>query len=136
MPIFKREQSDKEKAASKRGRSARRKGHSHEREIVNRLREVLPVGYNARRMLQGAGGRGLPDVEISNDSGALFHLECKRGKRPNIPKAFQQAWDDHKPGTVPAAVTKADRDHTLVTMRWQDFTEMLIPYLKSLEVEE
>jgi hypothetical protein len=133
MPVFKREQTDAEKARSKRGRSARTKGHNFEREIVNRLHEVIPDGYNACRMLQYRGGGSLPDVEIRSESGAIAHIECKKGKRPNIPKAFDQAFHDHKPGTIPIAVTRADRDHTLVTMRFQDWVDMLVPYLKGLE---
>ena len=127
---------EKELALSNRGRASRRKGHDFEREIVNRLHDVLPDGYNACRMLQSRGGGGLPDVEIRNESGALMHIECKKGKRPNIPKAMEQAFHDHKPGTIPVAVTRADRDHTLVTMRWQDFADILIPYLESLRLDD
>ena len=137
MKVFRTDpQSEKELAASQRGRSARRKGHGQEREIVNRLREILPDGYTCQRMLQYSGGSGLADVEVRDDGGALLHIESKRGKRPNIPKAFDQAFTQHKPGTIPIAVTKADRSWTLVTMRWQDFTEMLAPYLESLRLED
>ena len=130
MPVFKYKQSDKEKAASKRGRQARRKGHDLEREVVNLLKAILPEGHQARRGLQSKGGAGLPDVEISNGGGALVHIECKRGKKPNIPKAFEQAFQDHKPSTVPVAATKADRSWLLVTLRWQDFADMLQAWLK------
>ena len=137
MKVFRTDpQSEKELALSNRGRASRVKGHSFEREVVNLLKAVLPEGYQARRGLQSKGGGGLPDVEVSNEEGALIHYECKRGKRPNIPKAFGQAFDDHKPNTMPIAVTKADRSWTLVTLRWQDFADMLIPYLESLRIDD
>jgi hypothetical protein len=133
MKVYRHEQNDQEKAASKRGRAARRKGHDFEREIVNRLQSVLPAGFMAQRMLQSRGGGSLPDVEIYTESGALVHIECKKGKRPNIPNAYDQAFKDHKPATTPVAVTRADRSFTLVTLRWTDFVDMLIPYLKGLD---
>jgi len=137
MKVFRTDpQSEKELAASQRGRSARRKGHGQEREIVNRLREILPDGYTCQRMLQYSGGSGLADVEIRSDDGVLIHIESKRGKRPNIPKAFEQAFEQHKPGTMPIAVTKADRSWMLVTLRWQDFADILIPYLESLRLDD
>jgi len=136
MKVYRYEQNEEEKAASKRGRQSRRKGHDLEREVVNLLKAILPEGYQARRGLQSKGGAGLPDVEISNGEGALVHIECKRGKKPNIPKAFDQAFQDHKPSTVPVAVTRADRSWTLVTFRWQDFADMLQAWLKQQTREE
>ena len=125
------EQNPKEKEASARGRRSRRKGHDFEREMVRKFKESLPNCFAVQRMLQVRGGGGLPDVEIRLNGDPLLHCECKHGKQPNIRKALEQATHDAHKGAIPAAVTRADRDETLVTMSADDFTRLL----KGLDVE-
>jgi hypothetical protein len=137
MKIIKYDQSDKEKAASKRGRRSRRKGAQFERDIVNLFKAILPEGFDAWRGLQSKGGGCNPDVAVrgSQTKEMFLHCELKKGKAPNPRKAYHQAFCDSQPGTMPIAVTQKDREAILVTMRWQDFTEMLTAYLNNLEAE-
>lgn len=123
MKVFRREQSDQEKAASKRGKSARRKGHQFERDLVIRFNEELK-DFHAERGLQSKGGRGRADVRLT---GALheFHCECKNALRPNISAAFGQANSDHKFGSIPTAITKTPQTIPLVTLCLDDFIAIL-----------
>lgn len=129
MKTIRYEQSDEEKIKSKRGRSARRKGHNFERDVANLAKEHWPGCLDVRRMLQGAGGSCLPDVEVLYDGKPLMHMECKKGKQPNIVKAMEQAISDHRPGVYPVAVTMRDRGEPMATMRLGDFMELVGPWL-------
>jgi hypothetical protein len=123
MPVYKHEQSKEEKIRSKRGKSARRKGHQFERDLVIRFKRELN-DFHAERGLQSKGGRGRADVRLT---GALheFHIECKKGKRPNIPQAYFQAQSGAKFGSIPTAITKADGLETHVTLNLDDFIAIL-----------
>jgi hypothetical protein len=118
MKVYKRDQSDKEKERSKRGKSARRSGHDFERWVVNRYKEGLK-DFHAERGLQMKGGRGRADVRLT---GALheFHNECKKGIQPNIRAAYAQAVSDSKFGSIPTAITKAKGEPALVTRSFDD----------------
>lgn len=128
MPVFRHEQSDKEKAASKRGKAARRKGHDAERELVREFNEVLKPPWHAERRLQVKGGKGKGDVEISYEADPVFHIESKRRKRPNIKAALEQAEQDCRAGVMPIAYTRADREEAIVSMRMDTFIVLLKAY--------
>jgi len=123
VKVYKRDQTDAEKALSKRGKASRRKGHQFERDLVNRFNEDLK-DFHAVRGLQSKGGRGAADVRLT---GSLheFHCECKKGKQPSINAAVRQAIQDHKFGSIPIAITCADREWTLVSMQLEDFIAIL-----------
>ena len=121
MKVYHHEQSAEEKAASKRGKRSRRKGHDFERDIVRRLNEG---GLGARRGLQAQTGKGCADVQL-RAAGEDFHCECKVGARPNIHAAIYQAIGDAPSVWVPVAITKKDRDETLVTMLFDDWLNLL-----------
>lgn len=102
------------------GKLSRRKGHAFEREIAAELREM---GFNAKRGLSQARGGGAEEADVVGLPG--FHLECKRGKKPNPRAALSQAIEDAKPGETPVAVVRDDRSDAFVVLRWEDFLRML-----------
>jgi len=97
--------------------NGRTKGHSFEREVACLLRKLYPT---ARRGLQYQDGNVCADVVNTP-----FHVECKRGRRVQIQKAMQQAERDMKKGDVPVVISKQDRDSILVTMRYEDWIELV-----------
>jgi len=100
------------------GAHSKRKGKAGEREVAAQLRHIWP---DARRGIQSRGGGAeIPDVEVP-----CFHVEVKRQSRPNIPAAVRQAMADAAPGKWPVAWTRADRGEWLVTMRAEDWLELV-----------
>ena len=95
----------------------RRKGHGFEREIARQLRNIFP---GARRGLQYQDGEGCPDV-----TGTPFHVECKRGKKPNPRAALAQSINDANKGKVPIVVIRDDRADPFVVLRWDDFLDFV-----------
>lgn len=109
------------------GAYQRRKGHNFEREMARWFREALP-GCDAKRGFQTRGGGAeAPDVLVPG-----LHVECKRGRQPNIRRAYQQAVEDadarQKKATqrdLPLAITRDDHGHALVTLSLEDFRPLL-----------
>jgi hypothetical protein len=95
--------------------NSRRKGHDFEREMVCRFRAAVPQA-DVRRGLQFRDGAEAPDVDCPP-----WHVECKRGKQPNVRAALEQARRDAKPGRIPVAVIKDDRRPAMVVMGLEDF---------------
>ena len=96
----------------------RRKGHNYEREVAAQLREIFP---GARRGLQYQDGAGVSDVVNCGP----FHLECKRGAKPNPRAALAQAINDAAEGMVPLCVIKDDRCEPFAVMRWADLLDFI-----------
>ena len=104
MKVIKREQSDRERAASKRGRRSKDKGGRFEKEVENRINFVLTDEGEARR-----GFKSEIDVEVLDATGRLaFNIECKCGKRVNVRKGYQQAVEKRRAGSKPIQVWKDD----------------------------
>lgn len=99
------------------GLRSRRKGAAFERLIASRFREVLP---QAKRGLQMQSGQEAPDVDA-----APFWVECKVGARPRMEAALRQAEDDAPKGRIPVAVTKTTRQKPIVSLRLDEFLELL-----------
>lgn len=100
------------------GASQRRKGHNFERRVVRQLREAMP-GADIRRGLQYRDGAECPDVVCP-----VFHVECKKGRKPNARAALVQAEADCGKGRIPLAVIGDDRQPPFVVLRladWLDF---------------
>lgn len=96
----------------------RKKGADFERELVHVFRKIFD-DEDVKRGLQYRSGVEIPDVECP-----IFWIEAKRMKRPNIRAALQQACDACPEHRIPLAITKANRDDTLVTLKLDDFVEM------------
>lgn len=99
--------------------NSRAKGHAFEREMVHVFREALP-GAEIRRGLQFRDGAEAADVECP-----VFHVECKRGRQPNVRAALEQAKRDAKKGKIPLGIIRDDRKDAFVVMELEDFLEFL-----------
>ena len=99
------------------GKASRDKGARGEREAAAVLRR-LGLFPNAQRAYhQSRDGGDAADLE---GTGALW-VEVKRGKRPNIPKAWSQAAEESAGADqVPVAMTRQDRGRWLVTVAVED----------------
>jgi hypothetical protein len=116
------------------GKRSRDKGARFEREVANILAERYSLPF-ARGVLQfRGGGAEVPDVCLQDIDGAReanphlsqLHLECKHHKKTSISAAWRQAVADCKlSGKTPVCVTKSDREPILVTMKLDDFLDIL-----------
>ena len=108
-----------------RGRGARVKGASFEREIAKLLSEK--TGLDAKRGLGQArlGGSEVADVEVQ-----FIHIEVKRQIKCNIKAAMKQAIaDSTNKKKPPVVITKDDFEPVLVTMLFDDWVEFFKCYL-------
>jgi len=97
----------------------RKKGADFERELVHIFRKVFDDD-DVKRGLQYRSGVEVPDVECP-----VFWIEAKRMKRPNIRAAYQQARDACPEHRIALAITKANREDTMVTLTLEDFLEIV-----------
>ena len=105
----------------------RRKGATGERELVNILNVLVPGYAWMRTAPMQAGGVGYGDVS----GHPRLYVECKRG-RATPQSALKQAVRDVEASVtadgadrMPLAVTRADGEQWIVTMRLQDFCELI-----------
>lgn len=107
--------------ASKRGRNNRAKGAQFERDVAERLRAIFP---GARRTIgQARTGAEAPDVD-----GTPYWIECGMGAHVTAEKKLAQAIADEMQQDTrrpPVAVTRKPRGDAMVTMRWEDFLELV-----------
>lgn len=105
--------------AAKRGRASRTKGHSFEREIAARMREVYP---NARRQLEyhtdDAKGR---DIQCTG----RLAIQCKRFKTYAPITAIFEVQIEPMLGDVPMLVTAGDRQPAMAVLPFEDFLRLL-----------
>jgi len=107
------------------GAAQRLKGARFEREVATALRVIAP---ETRRGLQPQGGEVAPDV----DAPGLW-IECKRGRRPSPRAALAQARADARPGRVPVAVIRDDREPAFAVLAFNDFIEFYSAWLNGAE---
>lgn len=108
-------------AASKRGRSSRRKGGAGEREFCSFAERWFPeVKRNLSQCRGGGAGEG-GDIQ-----GILgWHLEIKRHARCNLPAALRQAIADAKGEARPVAFCRDDRGEWVGVIRAEDLLELM-----------
>lgn len=97
--------------------NSRRKGAVGEREIAKYLRDH---GYDAHRGQQYKGGADSPDV--TGIPG--YHIEVKRVERLDLNAAMEQSIRDAG-DDIPIVVHRRDRDYWKVTMRLDDFMQLI-----------
>ena len=110
-------------ARSARGRAAREKGKRGEREVAQRFRDA---GFeDARRTAQYCGKTG----DASDVVGVPhLHIEVKRVEREAVRKWIAQAIrdaEDAGQGDIPVVVHRKSSEDWLVTLRLEDFLEIL-----------
>lgn len=99
--------------------NSRRKGAVGEREIAKYLREH---GFTeARRGQQFKGGADSPDVVGLTG----FHVEVKRVERLDLNAAMDQSIRDSAQNEKPIVVHRRNNDYWKVTMRLDDFMEVI-----------
>lgn len=98
--------------------NSRTKGHAFERLIANWFKQVYP---NAKRGLQCRDGSEVCDV-----TGTPFWIECKRMRKVNIEKAFDQACEDSKGEKPILVISKSDRGEILVSLDLKTLKDLLI----------
>ena len=113
------------------GSRSRSKGARWEREVANLFRATMD-GADIRRGIQNRAGGDASDVE----GAGRLHIECKVGKMPNPRAALKQAIRDHKPGKIPIAVIKDDRQKPFVVVGLNDFLIEFVHRWWSYEVED
>lgn len=102
------------------GKLARQRGVSFEREIAMGLRPVFP---KARRHLeyQSAEANGVDLVETG-----LYRIQCKRGKKYASLSAIQEVQaDEVVRGEIPVLVTQGDRQRILAVIPFEEFVRLL-----------
>lgn len=99
--------------------NSNRKGKVGEREIARYLREH---GFTeARRGQQFHGGADSPDVVGLTG----FHIEVKRVENLNLNAAMEQSIKDSGADEIPLVVHRRNDDYWKVTMRLDDFMEVI-----------
>lgn len=106
------------------GKASRVKGHNYEREVAKLLNET-EYGKTKpfKRTIQSRAGDEGPDVGNQE-----LWIECKKGKRPNIPAAMRQAEgyiESSGDKRYPIVFSRIDRQDHLITMRLDCFKRML-----------
>lgn len=102
--------------------NSRAKGAAYERELVRLFREAMP-GATVKRGLQfrGAAEDKAADVECP-----VFWVESKRGRRPPVRAAIEQARRDSEgTGRVPIAVVRDDHAPAFVCIDLTHFLAMV-----------
>lgn len=103
--------------------NSKAKGAKGERELAKKLREY---GYKTRRGVQYCGANG--DADVVGLPG--IHIECKRVEDLNIYEAMEQAINDSGANDLPfgydfpAVFHRKNKCEWLVTMRFDDFSEL------------
>lgn len=100
----------KDPEAQKRGRSSRCKGASGERELRDKLRELL--GIDCSRGCQFKGARDSPDIKMPEDSG--LYVECKRVEKLNLRAAVNKATEEAE-DLCPIVCHRTNRNSWLIT---------------------
>ena len=98
--------------------NSRSKGAAGERELAKVLREY---GCDARRGQQFSGLNG--DADVVGLAG--YHIECKRVERLNIDTAMEQSIRDAREGETPIVCHRRNREPWLITLRLDDFMEVI-----------
>lgn len=109
-----------------RGRGARQKGASFEREIAKILSST---GFVFKRGLGQARGGGQEIADVTCDLLPELHFELKCQQRPNITGAYEQALRD-APQKIKIVITKADRAPTLVTMELTEWLPLFTQWVQ------
>ena len=108
-----------------RGRSARVKGATFERDLAKYFTDKTVLEAKRGIGQTRSGGTEVSDVDIP-----YVHVEAKRQKRCRIKAAMEQAVADANiNGKIPVAITKDDRADILCTMKLDEWILLFNAYL-------
>lgn len=96
------------------GLMSRRKGACFERELRRLFAAAMP-GADVKRGLQSRG------EEVADVDCPVFWIEAKRGRKPNVRAALEQAENAAPKGRIPVAVIRDDRKRAFVALSLDDF---------------
>lgn len=118
------------------GKGARKKGHDFERKIANLFKDRYELNFRRGLNQARGGGEETADVVIEDEGDSdkimlfkQFHFELKAQARPNILGAMEQAIKDNK-DKVPVVISKQDYKPILVTMKLEDWLNLIDKVLK------
>ena len=101
------------------GKRSRRKGAAGEREAAAALTEATGRTFTRGLGQARRGGAEVPDVVC--ETLPQLHVEVKRGKRPSLWAAREQARNDCAvSGRVPLVLARRDRDRWVVLIDLDD----------------
>lgn len=101
--------------------NSRQKGKRGELELAHYLKDH---GYkNARRSVQYNGKAENAKCDVLGLDG--YHVECKRVEKLNLEKASEQAERDAENGDIPIVVHKKNRKPWYVTIRLDNFLDII-----------
>jgi hypothetical protein len=100
---------------SKRGKMARNKGKTFERDVANAFKEI---GFKAHRGQQFKGTADSPDVKVPEVP--EINIECKAVEKLNVFDTMDKAIEDAK-AQIPIIIHRKNRRGTLAIMRFEDF---------------
>jgi hypothetical protein len=115
------------------GRRSRQKGAQGERDVANMLKPVYPDAARGG-LLQSQYGKDSNACDVEHTP---WFIEVKRGARPNIQGAMDQA-NDATDGRPPLVITRKDRGQWLATLELDRFIhiiKILKEYQKALDPE-
>jgi hypothetical protein len=119
---------DKQKAASRKGKLSKRKGNLFEKEIEKSFNAAFAknnIKADARR-----GFKSEIDVEILESSGRLLlNIETKCGKHVQIRKAYKQAKSKQRAASRPLVVWKDDHGELMAAMSLDLLLDFVCTYL-------
>jgi len=115
------------------GRRSRQKGAQGERDVANMLKPIYPEAARGG-LLQSQYGKDSNACDVEHTP---WFIEVKRGARPNIQGAMDQA-NDATDGRPPLVITRKDRGQWLATLELDRFIhiiKILKEYQKALDPE-
>lgn len=102
-----------------RGRAARRKGLTFERDIAVALREVFP-GAKRHLEFQTQEANGV-DLDNTGD----FRIQCKKLAKYAPISKIEEVQCDRLFGEIPVLITAGDNEEAMVVLPFSDFLNLL-----------
>lgn len=104
-------------------KSQRTKGAAYEREVANRLADLL--GKVVKRNI-GQARDGGDDITVKKALGGNFRVECKRRSRiGNLYDWMEQCSDSCETGDTPVVVCRGDGKVSLAVVRLDDLVALI-----------
>lgn len=100
------------------GKLSRTKGHSFEREVAKRFREV---GYH--KAIRKLEYQVTDDLGIDLDGTSPYLIQCKRLKKYSSITAIEEV--PQKDGHIPVLITKADNKPAMAVIPFDHFLELV-----------